>query len=317
MRRVPYETCRRQRRTNDGRRSTMHGYVTIHPWCLDPSRDEAVRAAEDGRTGPLPTLEEAIAVFSPYEEGLRTERVTLEIVRGDGLHVRRWPWHDILKAWGLGEEDEAESVRVVDEVHFDDLANMSLERDAAIRERDEAKQNHLRECAKCAALADKVISLRARVAELESAPAASGISSPQPISGDGKSAETGTQEPDAWGVRRKGGGVDAVIHRSQRRSAEHSAEQWGGTVVPLYAAPQPASGWLTAEERDALGWAVGADYDKQDKYALRALRALRARSTPPEVVLPPAAKGETPLVRDLMWGQAIRAAGVTLKEVGK
>ena len=71
------------------------------------------------------------------------------------------------------------------------------------------------------------------------------------------------------------------------------------------------------QERDALGWAVGADYDKQDKYALRALRALRARSTPPEVVLPPAAKGETPLVRDLMWGQAIRAAGVTLKEVGK
>jgi hypothetical protein len=47
------------------------------------------------------------------QSGMRTERVTLEIVRGDGLHVLRWPWHDILKAWGLGEEDEAESVRVV------------------------------------------------------------------------------------------------------------------------------------------------------------------------------------------------------------
>ena len=29
-------------------------------WCRDVARDEAVRAAEDGRTGPLPTLEEAI-----------------------------------------------------------------------------------------------------------------------------------------------------------------------------------------------------------------------------------------------------------------
>jgi hypothetical protein len=32
-----------------------------HAWCRDPSRDERVRAAEDGRTAPLPTLEEAIA----------------------------------------------------------------------------------------------------------------------------------------------------------------------------------------------------------------------------------------------------------------
>ena len=31
-----------------------------HAWCSDPSRDAAVRAAEDGRTGPLPTLGEAI-----------------------------------------------------------------------------------------------------------------------------------------------------------------------------------------------------------------------------------------------------------------
>jgi hypothetical protein len=32
-----------------------------HAWCSDPARDAAVRAAEDGRTGPLPTLGEAIA----------------------------------------------------------------------------------------------------------------------------------------------------------------------------------------------------------------------------------------------------------------
>ena len=30
-------------------------------WCRDIPRDEAVRASEDNRPGPLPTLEEAIA----------------------------------------------------------------------------------------------------------------------------------------------------------------------------------------------------------------------------------------------------------------
>ena len=36
-------------------------------WCRDLSRDEAVRAAEDGRKGPLPTLEECIErVFFPF-----------------------------------------------------------------------------------------------------------------------------------------------------------------------------------------------------------------------------------------------------------
>jgi hypothetical protein len=31
-----------------------------HAWCHDIARDEQVRAAEDGRTAPLPTLEECI-----------------------------------------------------------------------------------------------------------------------------------------------------------------------------------------------------------------------------------------------------------------
>lgn len=69
-----------------------------HPWCSNPARDEAVRAAEDNRQGPLPTLEEAIATArammpksvsgssAPEQEnkgnGMRTERVTLS---GDDL----------------------------------------------------------------------------------------------------------------------------------------------------------------------------------------------------------------------------------------
>ena len=54
------------------------------------------------------------------------------------------------------------------------VADMAAEIKRLDAERDEAKQRHLRECEKCSALADKVIGLKARVAELESAPAASG-----------------------------------------------------------------------------------------------------------------------------------------------
>lgn len=34
--------------------------MSNHAWCRDPSRDERVRAAEDGKDRPLPTLGEAI-----------------------------------------------------------------------------------------------------------------------------------------------------------------------------------------------------------------------------------------------------------------
>ena len=154
--------------------------MSVHSWCRDVQRDEAVRASEDNRPGPLPTLEEAIAragQFMPLEapqeqkctereSGLRTERVTLEVTYllnvGGGTTPRDWSWRPVFTPLRPGE-----SVRVVKEVYFDDLAQVAMERDTAIRERDEAKQHHARECAKCSALADKVIALRARVAELE------------------------------------------------------------------------------------------------------------------------------------------------------
>jgi hypothetical protein len=96
-----------------------------------------VRAAEDNRTGPLPTLGEAIA--RPFTEaaersstvsktgegqsGMRTELVTLEVTGAPGwrVHVN-----------GI----DVESVRVFEEAHFDDVAQVAMERDAAIRERD-------------------------------------------------------------------------------------------------------------------------------------------------------------------------------------
>ena len=93
-----------------------------HPWCCDIPRDEAVRAAEDGRTGPLPTLDEAISRAGQFmppenpkeqkcterESGLRTERVTLEITHDldDAGPASGWEWKDICQDW----------IRVVEEV---------------------------------------------------------------------------------------------------------------------------------------------------------------------------------------------------------
>jgi hypothetical protein len=223
-----------------------------HAWCSDPSRDAAVRAAEDNRTEPLPTLAEAIvlafgfdkasaqracdevnswpedvqkdcrfvlgnlleqgverlqalveswrwgkgllaarypamfpksvsassaadhenkgvrmtksdrqaadyraeAISRPFAEaakcsstvsetgegqsGMRTERVTVEVTYDHGAqgHPRSWDWSTMVL-------DEGESVRVVEETHFDDLATVAMERDAAIRERDALLESQL------------------------------------------------------------------------------------------------------------------------------------------------------------------------------
>ena len=191
-------------------------------WCKDIPRDIAVRAAEDGREGPLPTLEDVIAHPFAHSQGtceqsapappfaqpafrspavsetgetqsrlrtervtesrppqpggggnvtLRTERVTLEITHS--VPVARWDWTNILETYRPGE-----SVRVVEETHFDDLAHVALERDAAIRERDTLRAERITQALtadRFAAAVQEADRLRARVAELESsAPAASG-----------------------------------------------------------------------------------------------------------------------------------------------
>jgi len=46
-----------------------------HAWCRDPSRDERVRAAEDGRDRPLPTLAEAIAAIPWPDESFTGPKV--------------------------------------------------------------------------------------------------------------------------------------------------------------------------------------------------------------------------------------------------
>jgi len=116
-----------------------------HGWCHDVARDAAVRAAEDGRTGPMPTLGEAIAAVTETmsgnrkgeemeqgnfadaaersvemsktgdgQSGMRTERVTLEITRPAIANypapAEQFMWKHLLRDVVQGER---ESVRVV------------------------------------------------------------------------------------------------------------------------------------------------------------------------------------------------------------
>jgi hypothetical protein len=98
--------------------------MSDHSWCRDIQRDIAVRMAEDGRSGPLPTLEEAIA--RPFAEaaersvpvsktaeaqsGLRTERITLEVTHDFDVPLGDCIVQVIDECLGYGE-----SVRVVEE----------------------------------------------------------------------------------------------------------------------------------------------------------------------------------------------------------
>jgi len=135
-----------------------------HAWCHDIARDAAVRADEDGRTGPLPTLGEAIA--RPFadaakcsvpvsktgegQSGLRTERLTLDITSAHDERLADCIVESIGDCLLHGE-----SVRVVDEdreaadrvsreegyrVLLAEVLAAREERDSAIRERESLRE---------------------------------------------------------------------------------------------------------------------------------------------------------------------------------
>ena len=138
--------------------------MSDHPWCKDVARDEAVRAAEDAVERPavpdwreLPervaALEREVAALrAPVEaeakakaettDGLRTERVTLEITRPHRPNypasATDFPWPHILREVVCGERESVRVVPAAEGEYFDDLAQVAMERDAAIRERDAA-----------------------------------------------------------------------------------------------------------------------------------------------------------------------------------
>jgi len=185
-----------------------------------------------------------------------------------------------------------------DEVPWDGVvAMLTAERDAAIRERDTLKAR-LKDSQNCSGkfwsqilvVASERDKLKARVAELE---AASG---------------GGAGEPVAWMCE----WTDHVGLHHTKTDAEDEAN---GDVVPqpLYRAPPQPRGWLTGEEKAAIRWAMSEGFDEE------VLRALLARSTPPEVVLPGlfalSLLGDRLLIESQVK-EALTAAGVAVKEVG-
>ena len=111
-----------------------------------------------------------------------------------------------------------------------------------------------------------------------------------------------------------------VLYYSLAR-AEADAD---GDIVPqpLYAAPQPAKRWLTAEQREMIGIARNHFEGNHLQQLVDACTDLLARSSPPEVVQPAVNRAAAPAYveiverRDAEWLAALAAAGVTVKEVG-
>jgi hypothetical protein len=299
-------------------------------------RDELkARVAEDGRQGPLPTLEavierqqqaralacvkdgfarldEAWAMMpksvsgssapdpenkgnSMATDGLRTERVVLEIAHTNRKSAFDWQWPMVLDWHSVGRTTK--SVRVVEEFGtalpkvVEDMAaeikRLDAQRDAAIRERDE---------------------LKARVAALQAA------------SGGGEG------EPVAWIYKGEPWFDGNRWHDKQELTTDERLAKWKDKdAFPLYRQPPQPRGWLTEEEREALESARlhlscldGDDEatERECKWSSDVFGRLLARSSPPEVVAPASYAVEHPQPpRDLEWRDALAAAGVTVKEV--
>jgi hypothetical protein len=253
-----------------------------HAWCRDVARDAAVRAAEDGRDRPLPTLKECIAGMFPKSgsasspvdqenkgDGMRTERVTLEVTH-DGKHgpVSTWPFecgsHGESVRVVSDEEREAALPDVSDQdgdrvaIDWPGLAKvLQAERDAALRERDAHKEEYY----------------KLRAARITQALTADRFAS-------------AVQEADTL----------------KARVAALEAASGGGE--------QPR-GWLTEDEREII--AGIADDDEYTEEGQNIAKGLLARSSPPEVDLPISL---SPIDEELIRA-ALAAAGVAVKEVGK
>jgi hypothetical protein len=326
-------------------------------------RDEQ---AADYRAESIAAVRECRSENTKGEEmsqGLRTERVVLEVTRksaGKPLRpLEQCDWHGMLYGIVIGLYP-GESVRVVEEAHFDDLAQMAMELDAAIRERDTLKAR-LKDSQNCSGkfwsqilvVASERDNLQARVAELESQlesvadraataetalEAASVGNLPEtPVSSTQAASGGGEGEPLAYFV--KWTQLDwyvqdqtfRTLQRAQDYIKNEKSEDENPQIVPLYAAPPQPRGWLTCEERDAVvvltgggrsQWPPRTTLEAKRNAAIDACRQLLARSSPPEVVLPPF-KGD---VTGGPWAvagynsaievcrEALAAAGVAVKQ---
>jgi hypothetical protein len=211
-----------------------------------------------------------------------------------------------------------------DEVPWEGVvAALTKERDAAIREREEAKARVSRVLKSSDSMWSQILvvgaerdKLRARVAALEAA------------SGGGEG------EAVAWGVM-VGGKIDQHAGSDALFVDNEEAQEWchdaaisnRGTVVPLYLAPPQPRGWLTEEEREMLRYASQGLREAggiSNVQAMKQIDDLLARSSPPEVVHPDCHFDQFSGCSAVhAWNicaadfrKALAAAGVAVKEVG-
>ena len=308
---------------------------------------------------------------APAASGWRTERVTLEITQFPNSGYKspsEWPWELFLRGEAL---THGESVRVVDEANdalsiaepflqeIEDIraagvilngrvAEITDERDAAIREREELRRSfQLSEDANTL-ICDERDTLRARVVELEAAVADCNIllgdrwreavsavtGKAAPAASDAAGTEVVSAEAVAWGVMVHRDAAVLCVPFTVIEAADHFVRLNGVNermqVVPLYAAPQPAKGWLTPEQREAIMYLIAnrsqfapqTPHEERRNAASRVCHDILARSSPPEVVAPKYVETHDAFrncafkVRDADWRAALAAAGVTVKEVG-
>jgi len=217
-----------------------------------------VRDDQGGRRlpkGPPPALHPSLSSRPAETDGMRTERVTLEIVDGRDFSVTMQAVPALVADY-LGVKRK--SVRVVPSSESDaeierlrgDVRDLRLnvnwteaERLCAIRERDEA---------------------RARVAELEAA-----VTKHHPESPATEQTSQGV-EPVAWMVVAPIGRILPLCHSKQQAEEIAAKLTSPSTVVPIYRAPQPI---LTAEEREAVAFAARHCQFHEDQEILGALLA--------------------------------------------
>ena len=349
-------------------------------------------------------IPKSVSVTSAVEQenkgnGMRTERVTLELTGRFDSPPSEWPWEAIFSHDCRVHIEPGDNVRVVDEVAIDAAwaERLADERDAAIRERDELRTECERLRGKVAAMEGQscmdiereidveeawescdirqhwpddepgtshryaesmrleIVRLRARVAELESNANAATIlakireaewnvaselaaeANAELSAAPAASVAAGTA---TWFAAVGKFGMESVCMAFNSFKECEKFAHGEVRVIPLYRSPPPAPGWLTEEERSLLSsladhwksraaelerpgtWGSGLPNPKSLRLEAAMLTAILARSTPPEVVLPPEGfvvyEGETPIdARDRQWIAALAAAGVTCKEVGE
>jgi hypothetical protein len=314
-----------QENKGDGMSGSTWFPASEQPAPAAPFADAAERSATVSKTGE-------------GQSGMRTERVTLEITYRWASHPSKWNWNHVITS-PMVTLKPGESVRVVDGDITDNEIALTVERDAAIRERDTLKAR-LKDSQNCSgrfwsqvlAVASERDNLKARVAALEAAsvgnPPETPVSSSQSASGGGDhfaDANKMVKQPRGWLTEEERGSIQHAA-TCAKSIWSYSLAQELENILARSSPPEQPRGWLTQGEIAALtGCCVSSgNLNEEGK---KTIRNLLARSSPPEVVLtefPPNTIRNLDSLYLTGWNQcmalakkAIAAAGVAVKEVGR